>query len=107
MEISGKVVNIFPTQLVGKDNKEKGMIVLETQEQYPKKVCIETFKAVEVFKTLAVGDHVSCDLNIESREYNGKWYTNVLAWKAEKQDAAAAGSANSGHNTSEKSPLPF
>ena len=39
---------------------------------------------------LNVGDRVRLSFDIESREYNGRWYTSIRGWKAEAAAAAAA-----------------
>lgn len=84
LDISGKVVQILPEQtgVSTKGNWVKQDFVIETTEQYPKKVCFTAFgeKASQV-KSLQVGETVTVSFNMESREFNGKWYTNINAWK--------------------------
>ncbi len=56
--------------------------VLETQDTYPKKVCLSAWgNQVGEIKKFAIGDTLTASLNLESREYNGKWYTEARAWK--------------------------
>lgn len=57
---------------------------METPGQYPKKVCLSLWgeKVDEV--RIAVGEKITASINIESREYNGRWYTDVRAWKVAK-----------------------
>jgi len=56
-------------------------IVVETQEQYPKKIALQLWND-EVAKTAAlhVGDTLTFNFVVELREYNGKWYTDVRAF---------------------------
>lgn len=88
MEIKGKIFQVLPlqsgvSQSSGREWKKQEYI-LETAEQYPRKVCFQFFgDKVDQFP-LAVGDEVVVSIDIESREYNGRWYTNISAWKAEK-----------------------
>ena len=35
-----------------------------------------------------VGDKVKISFNLSSREYNGRWYTDVRAWRIEPAGAA-------------------
>jgi hypothetical protein len=97
LDITGKILQIMPptsgTSKAGKD-WVKQEFVIETQETYPKKVCISLMgdKTQELSK-FAPGSEVKVSLNLESREYNGKWYTNVNAWRIE---AAGNGSSNAG-----------
>lgn len=84
MEISGVIFAVLPIETgTGKTGKEwkKQTAVLETEGQYPKKVAFDTFG--DKIKDLNVGDKVTVGIDIDSREYNGKWYTNIVAWKVE------------------------
>lgn len=91
MEIQGKI--IASLQEVGGVSKssnkawKKKEYVLETSEQYPHKVCFQLFNdKVDQFP-LQVGQDVKVGIDIESREYNGRWYTQVSAYKVENLTA--------------------
>jgi hypothetical protein len=87
MEISGKVIGLLPMQTgQGKNGTwKKQEFILETPGQYPKKVCVSLWgDKVDEFRVNA-GDSLTASVNIESREYNGRWYTEVRAWKISKQ----------------------
>lgn len=68
---------------------KKKEYVLETEETYPKKVHFDFFGERADQYPLAIGDRVRLSFDIESREYNGRWYTNIRGWKADKIDATA------------------
>ena len=92
MEITGKIIVALPelsgTSRAGNQWKKRDY-VLETQESYPRKVAFNFFgDKVDQFP-LAVGDMVKLSFDIESREYQGRWYTDIRGWKAEKVDATA------------------
>jgi hypothetical protein len=92
MEISGKIIAVLPMATgEGKNGQWRSQdYVLETGDQYPKKVCFNFFgDKIEQFP-LAIDDVVKVSFDIESREYNGRWYTTVRAWKAEKNASADA-----------------
>lgn len=56
--------------------------VVETSEQYPKKICFTMLEKNPMFCGIAVTMDVEVSYNLESREFNGKWYTNnPTAWK--------------------------
>lgn len=87
LDITGKIIQIMPatsgTSKAGKD-WTKQEFVIETQEQYPRKVMMSVMgDKVGELKKFAVGNEIKASLNIESREYNGRWYTDVRAWKLE------------------------
>lgn len=63
---------------------KKREYVLETQETYPKKVHFDLFGDRADQYPLAVGDNITLSFDIESREYNGRWYTSIRGWKVDK-----------------------
>ncbi|MDE6303979.1 MAG: DUF3127 domain-containing protein [Paramuribaculum sp.] len=91
MEISGKIIVALPevsgTSKAGNAWKKREY-VLETQETYPKKVHFDFFGDRADQYPLNVGDDITLSFDIESREYQGRWYTSIRGWKAEKQGAA-------------------
>lgn len=86
MELKGKVVQLLPMQTgMGKKGQwKKQEFIVETQTQYPKKVCLSSWgDRIDQFNVTA-GDLVNVSVDLESREYNGRWYTEARAWKIEK-----------------------
>jgi hypothetical protein len=86
MELSGKIVQILPEQggTSAKGSWRKRDYILELPGTYPKKVCLTVWgDSIDQFN-MSVGEEVTASVDIESREYNGKWYTDVKAWKVEK-----------------------
>lgn len=87
MEIKGKIIVALPEMSgVSKsgNNWKKREYVLETQETYPKKVHFDFFGERADQYPLSVGDDITLSFDIESREYNGRWFTSIRGWKAEK-----------------------
>jgi len=87
LEVSGKVFKLLQEQSgEGKNGRwVKQEFVIETEDQFPKKVCFSTWgDKVSELKKLAEGDAVEVSFNAESREYNGRWYTDLRAWKIVK-----------------------
>ena len=98
MELKGKVIQLLPLQsgMGRKGQWRKQEFILETQSQYPKKVCLSIWgDKIDQFG-VNEGDDVSVAVDLESREYNGRWYTDVKAWKIEVQGSGNSGSNNSG-----------
>ena len=96
MEITGKIILALPEQSgVSKagNSWKKKEYVLETQETYPKKVHFDLFGDKADKYPLSVGQTVRLKFDIESREYNGRWFTSIRGWEAEPVDAAAAPAA--------------
>lgn len=65
-----------------KGNWKKQVFVIETMEQYPKKVAFEAWNDdCRTLDDLEPGNIINVTFNIESREYEGKWYTTAKSWK--------------------------
>lgn len=97
MQLRAKLIEILPAQTgEGKNGPwKKNTIIVETEDRYPKKVCVTYWgddKANE--NDLQIGNMLDVNFDLESREFNGKWYTDVRAWKVER----AASGAESGSN---------
>ena len=93
MEVVGKIILKLPLQSgvsQAGNNWKKQEYVLETEDSYPKKVHFDFFGDKADQFPLNVGDRVRLSFDIESREYNGRWYTCIRGWKAEAAAAAAA-----------------
>lgn len=86
MELKGKVIQLLQPQTgMGKKGQwKKQEFIVETQAQFPKKVCLSAWgEKIDQFN-LSVGDIVTIAVDLESREYNGRWYTEARAWKVDK-----------------------
>ena len=85
MEIKGKVVKVLP-ELTGEGKNGpwiKRSFIIETESQYPKKVQISSFGDKLNVGLIKEGNILNVSIELESREYNGRWYTDVRAWKIE------------------------
>lgn len=67
----------------GKEWKKQDYI-LETQGQYPKKICFSLWGDSVDRCALQVGEVVTAQIDIESREFNSRWYTEVRAWRLDR-----------------------
>lgn len=77
--IIAKLPSITGQTAAGKDWSKKDM-VFETEGKYPKKICVTFFGEKEGQLTnLNEGDLVDVAFTVESREYNGKWFSNINA----------------------------
>jgi hypothetical protein len=83
MEITGKIIQVLEAQSGASARGEwkRQDFIIETQEQYPKKVCLSNWNNKVDLDAMGVGTTVTAGINIESREYNGRWYTDVRVWK--------------------------
>ena len=98
MELTGTVIALLP-EVTGQGKNgmwRKQEFILEIPSQYPKKVCIALWGDKIDQSGLQVNDTVTASIDVESREYNSRWYTEVKAWKVEKSGGGqpAAGASN-------------
>ena len=96
MDIKGKIIQKLDLQQgVSKagNNWKKQEYVLETLDSYPKKVKFDFFGDRADQYPLEVGDVITLSYDIESREFNGRWYTDIRGFKAMKEDPNMAGAA--------------
>lgn len=94
MEAIGKIIQKLPAQSgVSKTGNSwsKQEYVLETQEAYPKKIFFSFFGDRANQFPLEVGQTVRLSFDIDSHEYNGRWFTNINGWKAEPVDPNTVG----------------
>ena len=85
--LTGRLLQILPQQSgTGKNGPwVKQDFIIETQGEFPRKICISAWgdktKEVAGFQE---GDQMEVNVNIESREFNSKWYTDVRAWRFDR-----------------------
>lgn len=88
LQITGKVIDILEEQSgTGKNGTwRKQEFILETPGQYPKQVCVVQWgDNIDKFG-VEQGETLTAHIDIQSREYNGRWYTDIKAWKVARGD---------------------
>lgn len=99
MELEGKVIAVLdPREGVSKAGNAWKVqeYVIETKEQYSKKMCFEVFGADKIqnmSSVLQIGNDVKVSFDIDAREWNGKYFNSIRAWKVELVDQSAPVSA--------------
>ena len=113
MNIKAKVLQVLPLQSgVGKNGQwRKQDIIVETDGEYPKKICVSVWGDKINDKQLIVGNNLLIDFELESREFNSKWYTDVRAWKLTADENKISTSlqedVTSSEEPTEEDDLPF
>ncbi|MDI9357974.1 MAG: DUF3127 domain-containing protein [Phycisphaerales bacterium] len=85
MQLTAKLIQVLTMQTgTGKNGTwKKQDIIVETDDKYPKKICVAIWGDKINDSQLQLGNTLKIDFDIESREYNSKWYSDVKAWKIE------------------------
>src|SRR6478609_3765580 len=97
MQLTAKLIQLLPLQTgTGKNGQwKKQDIIVETEATYPKKVCISIWGDKIDASRLQPGSLLKIDFDVESREFNGRWYTDVKAWKVEPAGSGSTPAAES------------
>ena len=103
LEIEGKVILVLPeqsgTSQAGKTWRKQSFVI-ETEEQYPKKVIFNVWNdMVDTVKQLSSGEKVKVLFRVESRQFNERWYTDLTAWKITKIITQDLGTGGNNNNT--------
>lgn len=88
--LTGTVVDVLEEKSGESSNGpwRKQDFILETDGDYPKKICITQWgDRIEEFD-VQEGETLTVHVDIESREYKGRWYTDVKAWRVERTESA-------------------
>jgi hypothetical protein len=85
MQLTAKLLTLLPLQTGKGKNGEwkKQELIVETGDTYPKKICVSVWGDKINPSVLVVGNELKIDFDVESREYNGRWYTDIKAWRIE------------------------
>ncbi len=97
MELVGKLIQMLPLQTGTGRNGEwkKQDVIVETSGNYPKKVCISIWGDKINTQVLQTGNVLKISYELESREFNGRWYTDVRAWRIDLNEAVPTQKASS------------
>lgn len=95
MEFEGTVFKIMAatTGTSARGEWQRQDVVFEMQEgTFARKICVTFFNKPEDVARLKEGATYTVSVNVESREYNGRWYTDIRAWRLQpkQNDAPSA-----------------
>ena len=98
MEIQGKVIAVLPERsgVSARGEWKSQTYVIETQEQYPKKMAFDVFGADRLAQfNIQSGEELLVSFDIDAHEYQGRWFNSIRAWNVTKvSQQAMASSAN-------------
>lgn len=102
MEIQGKVIAVLPERsgVSARGEWKSRTYVIETQEQYPKKMAFDVFGADRIASFgIHSGEVINVSFDIDAHEYQGRYFNQIRAWNVTKvsQQTAAQGGGFSGN----------
>lgn len=88
MELAGKVIAVLePRGGVSRNGNEWKVqeYVIETHDQYPRRMCFDVFGADKIQQfNIQVGEELNVSFDIDAREWQGRWFNSIRAWKVER-----------------------
>lgn len=111
MDIIGKIIAVLELRSgVAKSSGNPWMTqeyVLETEEQYPTKIVFGIFGEDKIQQAaIKVGDRLKVSFDINAREFNGRWYNDIRAWKVEHDTRVQSNAAPAAAAAPAASPAP-
>lgn len=92
--VTGSIIKIMETESFGDNGFTKRLFVVKTDEKFPQELACELIKdKTTMVDGYAEGDNITVSVNLRGREYNGKWYTSLTAWKIARNGAATGAPA--------------
>ena len=99
MELQGKVIAVLPERsgVSARGEWKAQSFVIETHEQYPKKLCFDVFGADRLAQfNIQSGEEILVSFDLDAHEYNGRWFNSVRAWNIQRVDPNAVAGAMGG-----------
>lgn len=94
MDFSGKVIAVLPVKSGTSKAGNPWMVqeyVIESNEMYPKKMCFDVFGEDKIKQfDIKVGDELTVSFDIDAREWQGRWFNSIRAWRVERVSNAGA-----------------
>lgn len=93
MEFSGKIIAVLPerggiSSRSGNEWKTQEYVI-ENHDQYPRKMCFNVFGADKIAQfNIQLGEELTVQFDIDAREWNGRWFNDLRAWRIDRQPAA-------------------
>jgi hypothetical protein len=96
MEFEGVVFKKLPVSkgVSARGEWQRQDVVFEVPSEFSRKICVTFFNKPTEADSLVEGQTYIVSVNVESREYNGKWYTDVRAWRVQPKQEESAPAAD-------------
>jgi translation initiation factor IF-3 len=92
-ELSGTVKEIFEEQTFASGFNKREFVITSNAQKFPQEIKFECLKdKVELVNKLSKGDEVKVTFDVNGREWQGKYFVNLAAWKVESASGASGGS---------------
>ena len=93
MELAGRVIAVLEPKGGTSRNGNEWKVqeyVIETHDQYPRRMCFDVFGDDKIKQfNIQVGEELNVSFDIDAREWQGRWFNSIRAWKVERVHADA------------------
>ena len=100
MELSGKVIAVLePRGGVSKTGNPWKVqeYVIETHDQYPRRMCFDVFGEDKINQfNIQIGEELTVHFDVDAREWQGRWFNSIRAWKVERVSAQHSAPVDAG-----------
>ena len=91
MELAGRVIAVLEPKGGTSRNGNEWKVqeyVIETHDQYPRRMCFDVFGDDKIKQfNIQVGEELNVSFDIDAREWQGRWFNSIRAWKVERVGA--------------------
>ncbi|WP_303911955.1 DUF3127 domain-containing protein [Bacteroides mediterraneensis] len=92
MELAGRVIAVLEPKGGTSRNGNEWKVqeyVIETHDQYPRRMCFDVFGDDKIKQfNIQIGEELNVSFDIDAREWQGRWFNSIRAWKVERVGAA-------------------
>ena len=90
-DLTGKVKVIQPAQTFASGFTKREFVVTVEDGKYPQDICLECVQEkVSMLDSIQVGQEVTATFDIRGREYNGRYFNNLQAWRIQPAAGSSA-----------------
>ena len=94
MELNGRIIAVLPVQTGqgrnGEWKKQEYVLEYNSDSQYPKRMCFNLWgDKIDQFN-IREGQQLTVSFDVDCREFQGRWYNDIRAWRVIEQQAAAS-----------------
>ncbi len=90
MEITGKIIAVLEARggtsaRTGSPWKMQDYVLETINEQYPRRICFNVFGEDKITSmNIQLNEILTVYFDINAREYQGRWYNDIRAWKVDR-----------------------
>ena len=104
LELNGKLVKKFDEQKISDKFKKREFVIETSENKFTEQIKFELVQdRTDLIDPYQIGDDLKVTFNLKGREWQGKYFVNVQAWRIEK---AGEGAGNQAQGSPEGYPPP-